>query len=155
MRYLVLTVLIVFFTFTGLYSQSAVTPPRSTGDLLSILEKYNGSSGKVNITMDPGIEDNYYKDLLYNQKNQGINGFRIRIFTGSGVNAYAEAQKVRAHFLSLYDNVGAYIQFDAPDYRVYVGDCRTRSEVLKLFYQIKPDFPNSFPVSHYIRLDKD
>ncbi len=141
MRYLFFISIFSLCLLPSLFSQSADTPVPVPDNLLTRLEKSTGSKSVVTITLDPGIEDNYYKDLLYNQKNPGIQGYRIRIFTGSGVNAYAEAQKVRAHFLSLFDNVGAYIQFDAPDYKVYVGDCRTRSEVLKLFYRDKTRIP--------------
>ena len=129
-------------------------PSGIQGDILTNLEKTSPDFGTVTITMDAGIEDNYYKDLIYNQKNKGIKGYRIRIFTGSG-NAYEEAKKSRAHFLSLYENIGAYIEYDAPDYKVYVGDCRTRSEILRLYFRIKPNYQNAFWVSHDINIDTD
>lgn len=96
------------------------------------------------ITVDKGIEENYYKHLVYNSKNPEVLGYRIRIYSGSGIDAKQQANRVRSLFLSKYPEIGADLQYDAPDYKVYVGDCRTRSEVLKLFNQIKRDFPYAF-----------
>ncbi len=155
MKHLLLTWFLGWATLTGMFCQSPDPPQKVSGDLLSRLEDPATTAGKVKITMDPGIEENYYKDLIYNQQHPGIQGYRIRIFTGSGVGAYDQARKVRARFLSDFDDVDAYIEYDAPDYKVYVGDCRTRSEVQRLFYRIKPEFPNSFPVSHTILEDND
>jgi hypothetical protein len=36
------------------------------------------------------------------------------------------------------------------DWVIYVGNCRTRSEVLKLYNRVKVDFPYSFIVSQRI-----
>lgn len=96
------------------------------------------------IAVDKGIEENYYKHLVYNSKNPEVMGYRIRIFSGSGVDAKRQANRARSLFLSKYPEIGADLTYDAPDYKVYVGDCRTRSEVLKLFSQIKRDFPYAF-----------
>ncbi len=152
MKYIFFAGIFCFVLSHHLYSQSAEKQTVVSGDPLSRLEQ---DAGTVSIVMDPGIEDNYYKDLLYNQKNPGIKGYRIRIFTGSGVNAYAEAQKTTAHFMSLFENTGAYIEMDASDYKVYVGDCRTKSEVLKLLNRIRSAFPYSFVVSHDIQINTD
>ena len=155
MKYLFLIAFLGWATLAGVFSQSSNQASKESGDLLTRLEDRSATAGRVKITMDPGIEENYYKDILYNQKNSGIQGYRIRIFTGSGVGAFDQARKVRARFLSSFEDVGAYIEYDTPDYKVYVGDCRTRSDVLRLFYRIKPEFPNSFPVSHTILEDND
>lgn len=96
------------------------------------------------LRVDGGIEENYFKHLIYNNNNPEIMGYRIRIFSGSGFNAKKEANNARSRFLSKYPEIGAYLNYDAPDYKVYVGDCRTRSEVLKLFNEIKSDFPYAF-----------
>jgi len=156
MRYLIVIGILSILGCNSLFSQSAENTNRVGGDLLSRLENSAGTSASVNVILDPGIEDNYFKDLLYNQKHSGIKGYRIRIFTGSGTNAYEEAKKTLARFLSLFEDVDADIEYVAPDYKVYVGNCRTKSEVLKLLIdRIEPEFPYAFPVPHDIRIDKE
>lgn len=79
-------------------------------------------------------------------------GYRLRIFSESGVGAKQEQQKVRAKFLSLYPGLDAYNRYDEPYFKVYVGDCRTKSEALKLKDMIERNFPNSFVMPSEINL---
>jgi hypothetical protein len=66
------------------------------------------------------------------------------------VGAKEEQQRVKARFLTLYPGIDAYYRYDEPYFKVYVGDCRTRSDVLKLIDKIKRDFPNPFVVDDFI-----
>ena len=117
---------------------------RSSSDPLSSLQRDSLSNYTTHLTLDEGIEENYYKHITQNRKNPSVIGYRIRIFSGSGHDAQQKATQARGRFLSKYPEIGAYLRYDSPDYKVYVGDCRTRSEVLKLFNQIKREFPYAF-----------
>ncbi len=121
-------------------------PSSSTSaDLLSRLNQSSFQSG-VTLHLDQGIEENYFKHLAYNKRNPDFPGLRIRIYRGSGTGAFDEASRIRANFTSRYEDVSAYLKFDTPDFVVYVGDCRTWSEALKLFYRIEKDYPFSYVV---------
>jgi sporulation related protein len=87
-----------------------------------------------------------------NMKSSGIPGYRIRIYSESGLGAKEEQQRVRASFLSLYPGLDAYNRYDEPFFKIYVGDCRTRSEALKLQDIINKDFPNSIIREDYINI---
>ncbi len=123
-----------------------------------ILQKLEGSGqyySNFEVHVDSLVEDNYYKHILYNMKHPAVMGYRIRIFSGSGHDAFGKANETRARFLSRYENIDADITYDAPDYKVYIGDCRTRSEVLELFETIKKDFPYAFIVERPINIDSE
>jgi hypothetical protein len=124
-------------------------------DILSKLKNSNEYYKTIDISFDTGIEDNYYKHLIYNKKHPDVMGYRIKIFSGSGHDAMERASQARAQFLKNYEDVNAYLQYDAPDYKVYVGDCRTRSEVLKLFFEVKKEFPYAFPIPQAIKIMRD
>jgi hypothetical protein len=124
-------------------------------DILSKLKNSKGNFRTLELSFDEGIEDNYYKHLIYNKKHPDVMGYRIKIFSGSGHDAMERASKARARFLKNYEDVNAYLQYDAPDYKVYVGDCRTRSEVLKLFFEVKKEFPYAFPIPQAIKVMRD
>lgn len=126
----------------------------SSGDLLKILQE-QGPGDQVTLELDSLILDNYNKLIAQNMKSSGVPGFRIRIYSGSGVGAKEEQQQVRARFLSLYRGLDAYNRYDEPYFKVYVGDCRTRSEALKLLDRIKRDFPNSIIREDYINLKNE
>ena len=106
----------------------------------------------VTVEVDKQLVSNYNKLIAKNMLSSGIPGYRIRIYSGSGIGAKEEQQKVRARFLSLYRGQDAYNQYDEPFFKVYVGDCRTMSEALKLNDMIKKDFPDPFIVPGYINI---
>ncbi len=121
------------------------------GDPLTrLMEDQN--EGHIAIYLDTLLEENYYKLLLSNRDKTGVPGYRIRIFSESGLGAKEEQQKVRARFLSLYPGIDAYNRYDEPFFKLYVGDCRTRSGALKLYDEVKKNFPNTIIVEDYINL---
>jgi hypothetical protein len=142
-----LVIIVIFISVcTAMQAQSA-----SGVDLLSQLSKAGGRD-QVSVEADSLLVANYYKLRLINHKITGVPGFRIRIFSESGIGAKEQQQRLRARFLSLYPEVDAYYKYDEPYFKVYVGDCRTRSEALKLYDQIKRDFPNPILREDYINL---
>jgi len=124
-------------------------------DVLSRLKGNDDFYSDFRVAVDSMIEENYYKHILYNRKNIKTMGYRIRIFSGSGNDAFQQANQTRGHFLSKYEDINAYISYVSPDYKVYIGDCRTRSEVLKLFEKINEDFPYAFIVEYPININAD
>lgn len=124
-------------------------------DALSRILNESGSTSSITLSMDPFIEENYYKHLLYNTRRPGAMGWQIRIFSASGLDALERATKVRAEFLSRYEGTSVYLLYETPDYKVYVGDCRTQSEALKLFDEIKKDYPYAFLVNKAIQPKKE
>ena len=121
------------------------------GDLLKTLLE-GESDDQLTVEVDSQLVSNYNKLIAKNMKSSGIPGYRIRIFSKSGIGAKKDQQQVRARFLSLYPGLDAYNRYDEPFFKVYVGDCRTKSEALKLNDIIKRDFPNPIIVPDYINL---
>lgn len=142
--------LVFFITAAGfLHAQGGQS--NTQGDLLrDLLEE--GPGDRVNIEMDSGLMENYDKLISSNMQSSGVPGYRIRIYSKSGIGAKQEQQQVRARFLSLYPGIDAYNRYDEPYFKIYVGDCRTRSDALKLQDRIRRDFPNSFITEDQINL---
>ena len=124
----------------------------SGDDLLKSLSDGDGERDQISIQTDSLLEVNYYKLMALNSKVSGVPGYRIRIFSESGIGAKEEQQRIRARFLSDFPEIDAYYEYDEPYFKVYVGDCRTRSEALKLYDQIKGKFPNPILVEDYINI---
>jgi hypothetical protein len=70
----------------------------------------------------------------------------VQIYQGEKDRAY----DFKSVFLRKYPDYKVYVLFKTPDFRVRVGDFRTRSEAIKLKYLIEKDFPNSFIVEDFI-----
>lgn len=138
-------------TLNTLLAQGGSVPAQ--GDLLQTLQQ-QGPRDRVSIEVDSLLVANYNKLITRNMQSTGIPGYRIRIFSESGLGAKQEQQQVRARFLSLYPGLDAYNEYDEPFFKVYVGDCRTKSEALKLQDMIRRDFPNSIIREDYIQLKR-
>lgn len=68
-------------------------------------------------------------------------GFRVQIYSGSDRSeAYAE----QARFKGLYKGIDTYLSYEEPNYRVKVGDFRSRSEAQDLMQGLRKQFNNVF-----------
>jgi len=149
MKHSILILLLCFIPVAVLKAQVGQTG--NHGDLLTTLQR-EGPGDQVYLEMDSLLVSNYNKLITRNMQSTGVPGYRLRIFSESGVGAKQEQQKVRARFLSLYPGLDAYNRYDEPYFKVYVGDCRTKSEALKLKNMIEKNFPNSFVMPAEINL---
>ena len=104
----------------------------------------------LNIQSSPEIKELLRRHVMQNKKNNFTNGYRLQIYFGSGTNARAQATKVRTDFLSAHPDVKTYLIFKSPDFKVLVGDFRTKSEALKMQKSLIYQYPNAFIVTDEI-----
>jgi len=142
----------VLFITCLLLTASFTWAQSGTGEDVLARLKDGGNQGRVEIKTDSLLEANYYKLLVKNSKLKGVPGYRIRIYSESGIGAREEGQRVRARFLSSFPGIDVHDDYDAPNFKLYVGDWRTRSEALKLYDEIKKEFPNPILVEDFIEI---
>jgi hypothetical protein len=123
-------------------------------NIFSIIENRNEDWGKVYIYQDDRIENLVNQHIEHNIKQPGIPGFRINIFFESGLHARQQAETIRDTFMYYFPDVPCYLEYQAPNFKVYVGDYRTKVDALKFFKQINKKYPKSFPVSTMINYPK-
>ena len=102
------------------------------------------------IIQDERLDELVGRHAKINEERKGIPGFRIRIFSESGQNARQNALNVQAKFYNNYPDIETYLGYDPPNFKLYIGDFRTRSEALKIQRKISRDYPYSFIVSGLI-----
>lgn len=137
------------FSFNLVLAQGSQTAAQ--GDVLKTLQE-GGSGDRVSLEVDSLLVTNYNKLIAKNMKSSGIPGYRIRIYSESGIGAKQEQQQMRARFLSLYPDQDAYNRYTEPFFKIYVGDCRTKSDALKLQDLIRKNFPSPIVVEDFINL---
>ena len=81
-----------------------------------------------------------------NRKLEGIPCYWIRIYSGSAHNSRENAYETKARFLRKYEGIRNDVIYDDPNFKVYIGGYRSKSETLKLLNNIKRDFPTAFIV---------
>jgi hypothetical protein len=87
--------------------------------------------------------------------NPKIFGFRVQIYFESEKKLVNEMQ---IKFLEMMPKVDTYIEFNAPNYVLKVGDFRTMLEAEKVRDKALANFPTSFILKEYInlpRIDRD
>jgi len=102
---------------------------------------------KLNVQSEPRIKELLEQHVRQNKKNNTTNGFRLQIYFGSGTNAHAQATKIRTDFLSTHPDEKVYLIFKSPDFKVLVGNFRTKSEALKMQKSLINQYPNAFIVA--------
>ena len=124
---------------------------QSKNDIFSVLQDTNNHFGKVNIYQDDGIHLLVNKHIESNKKQKGIPGYRIQVYSGSGHSARRKAEEIESFFLETYPDVACYLSYYSPNFKVRVGDFRTKSEALKFKKEIALDFPNTYIIKDIIK----
>lgn len=76
-----------------------------------------------------------------------VRGFRVQIFAGPDRN---QAFSEQTRFRNMYKDVDTYITYDEPNYRVKVGDFRSRNEANALMRELRQYFRNVFVFSENV-----
>lgn len=87
----------------------------------------------------------------YVAHKHAIKGYRVQIFLGS---EREKARDMRRTFLLKHPDVGGYESYLAPNFRIRVGDLRTRLEAEKLRHELKTEFPGCYIVPDEIELPR-
>jgi len=85
----------------------------------------------------------------YAKHKHVLKGYRVQIFLGS---EREKAREMRRTFLLNHPDIGGYESYLAPNFRIRVGDLRTRLEAEKLRHELKTGFPGCYIVPDEIEL---
>ena len=99
-------------------------------DIFQMLSTEGPYGNRVRIVQPQSMRSAMENQISVN-RTQKIQGFRIRIFSSNAQTARSTSQHVKEEFESLYPEVPAYSKFVDIDYRVLVGNFRTRSEAMR------------------------
>ena len=94
-------------------------------------------NSRFTVTGDVAVNAMMERHVEFNNRVKTIPGFRVQIASFSGANSKNNAFSLRDRFVIDYPAVQAYIVFDEPNFKVKVGDFRTRLEAYAFLQQIK------------------
>jgi len=132
--------LLLFLSVTLCLNLTAQTSP----DIFQQFQASQPGQGKVKISQNNDIRNLVELHLSQQSKLNGIKGYRIAIYIGSGQEANKAADQSRSRFISKYEEVKSYKKFEYPYFKVYVGDFRVKSDALRFLKQIENDYPDAF-----------
>ena len=117
-------------------------------------QAYDPATGKTEIIQDARIDILVKKHIQINQALATMDGFRIQLFSDSGNNSKNKAQAVHDEFQSRYPRTGVYLSFKSPNYKVRVGDFRTKLDAQRFLIELTGDYANAFIIADQINLPK-
>ncbi len=136
--------LLSLFTFNLALAQVEIVEEiQQDSTQLDILEE-------LQVNRDPRLDKMLKWHVEKNKNREGMEGYRVEIFFSSTMDAREQAQKVKAQFLSAYPEYPVHIKFAAPNFRVRVGDFRTKNEAWRLYKTIQSDYTAAFIVPDII-----
>lgn len=98
--------------------------------------------GKLIITAEPGIRELQERYISANGEKLETDGYRVQIYNGKR----SDCMRERAAFLNKVPDIPIYTIYDAPEYKIQVGNFRSRLEAEKLLTELIEDFRGSFVV---------
>jgi hypothetical protein len=118
----------------------------------SMLRAQNDENFIVNKNQEISVDSLLALHKDYNANYNTILGYRIQIFKGSGNQALINAETLKTEFLEEFENTAAYISFMEPDYKIRVGDYRSKLDALNFLRKIKKNYPSAFVIQENIEL---
>ena len=106
------------------------------------------------VVQDERINGLLNKYILMNGEKRTIEGYRVQIFFASGNNSKKMANDTKTEFLANHPTISTYILFQSPNFKVRVGDFRTKLDAYKFYKEIVADYPSAFIVKDDITLPK-
>lgn len=103
----------------------------------------NRSRGRVEIKGDVAVSQLVQKHIELNERVRTIPGYRIQIASLSGTASKSRAFEMKDRIRASYPGVEAYVVFDEPNFKVKVGDFRTRLEAYVFLQRIRTEYPGT------------
>ena len=112
-------------------------------NILSVL----GPGAEVN--QSPAVQQALADYVKANGKKP-VTGYRIRVFYDNSPQARVRSESIEQYIRRQFPEVGVYRSFVSPNYKVTVGDFRTKEEALRIYNALKGTYPTAFIIKENI-----
>ena len=100
--------------------------------------------------LGPGVTVNQSRTMrsaldsyVSNNAAKKLSGFRIRVFFDNGQSARTRSESIARSISNAFPGIGVYRTFESPNFKVCVGDFRTKDEALKVYHSLKATYPTA------------
>ncbi len=118
------------------------------------LAAQNTIIGNSSVFADERIDSLLQLHIDHNSVFPVFQGYRIQVLMASGNDALDITEEAKAEFIEDYPDIPVYLTFGEPNYRVRVGDFRTRLEAEKFLQQINRKYPGAWVTQDNINFPK-
>jgi len=117
--------------------------------IFDILAEQSYGNGSVQIIQSNSI-DALMNRYVGKASEKKLQGYRIRIFNSNVQTAREASRDMETKVREKYPDIAVYLTFVAPNFRVTIGDFRTRSDAEKFKREIEKDFPGTYIIRENI-----
>lgn len=90
------------------------------------------------------------QSYVSNNGGKAISGYRVRVFYDNGPQARDKSEAIEQLLKKQYPEVMVYRSFESPNYKVSIGDFRTKDEALRIYNALKGTYPTAFIIKESI-----
>ena len=108
-----------------------------------------GREGDLRVESSARINELLAQKTEYNKENNSYPGFKIQIYYGSEKQCY----EIQDEFRKLFPKIPTSIVFSTPQWKLQVGNFRTRLEADRSIVSIKEEYPAAIVLATNISLD--
>ena len=134
MRYLTKYKLLIFLSFLTLCQLTAIGQTKE---------------GTVRIESSAHIDEMVAQKKDYNKTVETLQGYKIQIYYGSEKECY----EVKDEFSSLFSDIATSIIFSTPQWKLQIGNYRTRLEADHAMVNIKKEYPAAIVLASEIEIE--
>ncbi|MCA0933569.1 SPOR domain-containing protein [Lutimonas saemankumensis] len=115
--------------------------------------QYNVSAqnkeGKVRIETSAHVDEMLAQKKDYNKSLEKFKGYKIQIYYGSEKECY----EIKDEFSSLFPDIATSIIFSTPQWKLQVGNYRTRLDADRAIVTIKKEYPSAIVLASEIEIE--
>jgi len=128
------------FSFLPLFCHA-----QTRGTIVDELVRQDYRGGTITVTCDPKINALIGKPLAdvnsFNETSVKMPGYRIQAFSGNQPQSRAEAEARAKEIKSLFPEISTYVKYNAPVWRLRIGDFQTTDEATSFMKKLKKQLP--------------
>ena len=107
--------------------------------------------------MGPGVKVDQSAEVRqavaqYVGKNAGkpLSGYRIRVFYDNSPQARTRSESIEKTLMEQYPEHKVYRSFESPNYKVLIGNFRSKDEALRIFNALRKTYPTAYIIKDTI-----
>ena len=107
------------------------------------------NEGDIRVESSASVKELIAKKIAFNKEQNSFPGYKIQIYYGSEKECY----EIKDEFTSLFPDIPTSIIFSTPQWKLQVGEYRSRLEADKSIQSIKKEYPSAIVLATEIELE--
>lgn len=149
MKRILLVLTLMVLSSLALGAQELTTRKAALDSTLLGRDIFNAIGAGVKVEQSTEIRSAVAKYIESN-KAKTLTGYRIRVYYDNSPQARDRSESISASLKEQYPELGVYRSFQSPNYKVLIGDFRSKDEALRVFNALRKVYPTAYIIKDAI-----